>query len=71
MSQDEFTTFREYIDENFEKMFIQHSKFPIGALILFFNRKDVSLQMCVNYYGLNQLIVKNQYLLPLISRLLD
>jgi len=52
-AQDEFTTFHEYINENFKKMFIQHSKFPVGALILFVNKKDVSLQMCINYYGLN------------------
>ncbi len=52
-------------------MFIQHSKYLVGALILFVNKKDVSLHMCVNYYGLNQLTVKNQYLLPLISGLLN
>jgi hypothetical protein len=27
--------------------------------------------MCVDYCGLNQLTIKNQYLLPLISKLLD
>jgi hypothetical protein len=26
---------------------------------------------CVNYHGLNQLTIKNQYPLPLISKLLD
>jgi len=32
---------------------------------------DESLQMCVDYCGLNRLTIKNWHPLPLISRLLD
>jgi hypothetical protein len=71
LSQDELTVLREYINENFKKRFIRHSKSPTGALILFFKRMDGSLQMCVDYCGLNQFSIKNWYPLPLISRLLD
>jgi len=31
LSQDELVAFCKYIDENFEKGFIQHSKFPTSA----------------------------------------
>jgi hypothetical protein len=69
VSQDELVAFCEYIDKNLEKGFIRHSKFPIGAPI-FFVKKNGSLQMCVNYPGLNQLTIKNRYPLPLILGLL-
>jgi hypothetical protein len=69
--QNKLAMFHEYFNENLEKGFIRHSKFPIGALILFVKKKDGFLQMCVNYHGLNQFTIKKQYPLPLISRLLD
>ena len=34
-------------------------------------KKDGSLQMCMDYRGLNKITVKNQYPLPLISGLFD
>jgi len=63
--------FKEYIEENLAKNFIQHSKSPTGAPILFVKKKDGSLQMCVDYRGLNKITIKNRYPLPLISGLLD
>jgi hypothetical protein len=63
--------FEKTLMKNLEKGFIRHSKSPIGAPILFVNKKDGSLYTCVNYRGLNSFTIKNQYLLPLISRLLD
>ncbi len=53
LSQDELVAFCEYIDENFKKGFIRHSKSPTSALILFVKKKDGSLRICANYYGLN------------------
>jgi hypothetical protein len=71
-SQDELARLHGYIDKNLKKGFIQHSKFPIGALILFVKKK-YGFYECVlsNYRELNQLTMNNQYLSPLISRLLD
>jgi hypothetical protein len=53
LSQDELVMFHEYINENLEKEFIQHSKSSIGAPILFVKKKDGFFQMCVDYHGLN------------------
>ncbi len=69
--QDKLVAFHEYIDENFEKGFIQHSKSLVNALILFVKKKDGSLWMCVNYHGLNWFTIKNWYPQPLILGLLD
>jgi hypothetical protein len=71
LSQDKLATIHEYIDENLKKGFIRHSKFLATTPILFVKKKDVSLQMCVNYHGFNQFTIKNQYPLSLILGLLD
>ncbi len=39
-SQDELTTFREYIDKKFNKGFIWHSKSLIATFILFVKKKN-------------------------------
>jgi hypothetical protein len=69
--QDELMVLREYIDENLEKGLIWHSKSLVSAPILFVKKKDGFFLMCVNYCGLSQLIIKNQYLVLLIPSLLD
>jgi hypothetical protein len=46
LSQDERATLHEYINENFEKGFTQHSKSPIGAPILLSKRR-MDLCECV------------------------
>jgi hypothetical protein len=40
LPQDEFATFCEYLNENLEKQFIQHSKFPIDAPIFVVKKKN-------------------------------
>ena len=40
-------------------------------LSLFIKKKDGSLQLCVDYRGLNKISKKDRYPLPLISDLLD
>jgi hypothetical protein len=71
LSQTELVALREYIDENLSKNFIQHSKSPAGAPILFVKKKDRSLYMCVDYRGVNKVTKKNRYPLLLISGLLE
>jgi hypothetical protein len=71
LSQNEISALMEYIEENLTKNFIQYSKFPTSAPILIVKKKDRSLRIYVDYYGLNEITVKNCYPLPLISRLLD
>jgi hypothetical protein len=39
--------------------------------VLFILKKDKGLQLYIDYQGLNNLIKKNCYLLPLISETLD
>ena len=60
-----------YLDENLKKEFIRESQSFIEYSILFVSKKDRKLQLCVNYRELNNITVKNSYLLSLISELQD
>jgi hypothetical protein len=39
--------------------------------VLFIEKKDKSLRMCVDYYSLNEVTIKNKYPLPRIDDLFD
>ena len=60
-----------YIETNLANGFIRSSKSPARAPILFDWKPDGSFCLCVNYRGLNNITIKNQYLLPLIGESLD
>ena len=64
-------TLKTYIKANLASDFIRPSKFPANALILFIRKKDGGLRLCVEYRGFNNLTIRNCYLLPLISKLLN
>ena len=59
------------IEINLANGFQQLLKFPADTLILFVHKSDGSLHLCINYQGLNNLTVKNQYPSPLIGESLD
>lgn len=50
---------------------IQPSKSPFGTLVLFQEKEDGSLKLCVDYQGLNKARIKNKYPIPLIADLSD
>ena len=67
----ELKTLKAYIETNLANGFVRPSKSPASALILFDRKSDGSFRLCVNYWGLNNLTIKNRYPLPLIRDLLD
>ncbi len=67
----ELEILKAYIKNNLASDFIRPSKSPAGAPILFDKKLDGSLKLCVDYRGLNNLTIKNWYLLPLIRESLD
>ena len=67
----ELETLKTYIETNLANGFIQPSKSPTGASILFDQKSDGSLRLCVDYWGLNNITIKNRYPLPLIGESLD
>ena len=53
------------------KKFITLSKLPLRAPVLFTNKKNRGLHLCIDYCSLNVIIKKNKYLLSLVRMLLD
>ena len=47
------------------------SKSPYGALVLFADKRDGKLYICIDYRALNKVTIKNNYLLPQIDDLFD
>ena len=71
LKQVELETLKAYIKTKLANDFIKPSKSSANALILFNRKSNSSFRLYVDYQGLNNLIIKNQYLLPLIGELLD
>ncbi len=60
-------TLKAYIENNPANGFIKPSKSLAGVPIFFDKRLDGSLRLCVDYWGLNNLTIKNWYLLLLVG----
>ena len=71
LSEPELEALCKYLAANLVNGFIQSSKSPARAPILFVKKNDGSLHLCVDYGGLNKVTVRNHYPLPLIPTLLD
>jgi len=71
LSKTELELLRKYLDEYLARGWIRHSKSPAGAPILFAKKKDGSMRLCVDYWGLNKVTVKNRHPLPLITESLE
>jgi hypothetical protein len=62
---------KEHIKEFLDKAFIHPCSSPWGAPMIFVPKKDDSQRLCVDYYALNEVTIKNKYLLPRIDDLFD
>ncbi len=66
LSPVELETLKTYIETYLKTGFIQPSRFLARASILFDKKLDGSLRLCINYWCLNNLTIKNQYIIHLI-----
>ncbi|CAN6445407.1 unnamed protein product [Victoria cruziana] len=71
MAPAELIELKKQIQELVEKGFIQPSVSPWGAPVLFVEKKDGTMRLCIDYRMLNQATIKNKYPLPRIDDLLD
>jgi hypothetical protein len=51
--------------------YIQQNKSSYGAPVLFIDKKDDKLKMCIDYHALNKITIKNNYLMPCIDNVLN
>ncbi|MBW0510623.1 hypothetical protein O181_050338 [Austropuccinia psidii MF-1] len=70
LSNQESETLRAYISENVEKGFIRPSSYSTGEPVLFVQKKDGGLHLCVDYCKLNAVTRKNRYPVPPMNQLL-
>jgi len=61
----------EFISEQLGKEYIRLSKLPQMAPVFFIGKKNGKKCMVQNYRYLNEWTVKNNYLLPLISDIIE
>ena len=71
LSQEELLALCKFINENTAMGFIRPSQSPHGVPVLFIWKKDSSLCLCCDFRGINQVLKKDRYSLPLINDLLD
>jgi len=71
MSYAELDALKKELTELLEKGYIQPSKSPFGAPVLFVKKKTGALRLCIDYRALNKITVKNRCPLPRIDELLD
>jgi hypothetical protein len=71
MSVEELKELKKQLTELQEAGYIRPSSSPWGASVLFVQKKDGSQRMCVDYRSLNDVTVKNKYLLPRVEDLFD
>ena len=70
LSPSELESLRNFVDENLTRGFIRATSSLHSAPVLFVQKPDGSLRLCVDYRGLNRISKKDRYPLPLISDLL-
>jgi hypothetical protein len=71
MPPNELAELKTQLQDLLEKGFIRPSSSPWGCLAIFVKKKDQTLRMCVDYRSLNEVTIKNKYLLPWIDLLFD
>jgi hypothetical protein len=71
MATPELVELKEHIKELLENGFIHPSSSPWGAPMIFVSKKDATQKLCVDYHALNEVTIKNKYLLPRIDDLFD
>ena len=71
LSREEREKVREFVKEQLRKEYIWPSKSPQTVSVFFVGKKDRKKWMVQNYRYLNEWMVKNNYLLPLILDVLE
>jgi hypothetical protein len=71
MSPVELKELKIHLQGLLDKGYIHQSTSPWGCSVLFVEKKDRELRLCVDYHPLNAVTIKNKYPLPRIDILFD
>jgi clan AA aspartic protease (TIGR02281 family) len=71
LNQKELMELKTQLNDLLERGYVRPSKSPYGAPVLFVDKKDGKLRMCIDYRALNKVTIKSNYPLPRIDDLFD
>ncbi len=71
MTWDELAVIQDYLNSALKKKWIHSSSSSAEASVLFVKKLNESLHLCMNYHDLNEITVKNNYSLCLLSETLN
>jgi hypothetical protein len=71
MAANQLAELKEHLQELLDRGYICPSASPWGAPVIFVLKKDGMQRMCVDYYSLNEVTIKNKYPLPRIDDIFD
>ncbi len=71
LSHDQDTKLTEFLGEHLRKGYIRESKSPYAAPFFFIKKKDGKLRPVQDYRKLNEQMIRDNYLLPLIKTILE
>jgi hypothetical protein len=71
MTPKELAELKVQLNELLDKGYVRPCSSPWGCPALFMKKKDQSLRLCVDYWPLNAVTIKNNYPLPHIDILFD
>ena len=67
LSQAETVAMETHVSESLRQGYIRSSTSPASSSFIFVKKKDGRLHPCIDYRGLNQIMVRDSYPLPLIA----
>jgi len=71
LSKNERKEVQKFMEDQLKKRYIRPSKLPQTLPVFFIGKKDGSKRMVMDYHNLNDQTIKNNYLLLLITKLID
>ena len=71
MNAEELVELKKQLNDMLQKGLIRPSASPWGSPVLFVDKRDGTIRMCVDYRRLNEVTIKNKYPLPKIEDLFD
>jgi hypothetical protein len=71
MNPQELEELKKQLADMLSKGLIRPNGSPWGSLVLFVDKRDGTIRLCVDYHKLNEVTIKNKYPLPKIEDLFD
>jgi hypothetical protein len=71
MNPQELEELKRQLADMLSKGLIRPSASPWGSPVLFVVKRDGTIRLCVDYYKLNEVTIKNKYMFPKIKDLFD